>query len=371
MKFTNHILVIDDNINNFYAIEYLLWEEGYSLTYATNASEALTFLCLVKPDLILLNVMMPEIDRMEIYKHIKYHPNWQHIPFIIVTTLASKDDFAFCLNIGAYDFLSKPKTAIELSARVTYMLQIKRNYKEFELAFNLFQNESNLRENISYKLKHDVCNRLSSIYNFSKALTIDELTNEQKQNLNNIFNYAQKIRLLNADLLVMVQIESGTIKINPCEVDICCLSEEILLDFEAIAEDKKIKIIRDMPQIQKSIFLDIYLFRRLLDNLLSSTINFSPDGSQVKLKIEYPNEEKIQVKISIYDEGPGLKAEIRECIFEKYEVGNNMNYISKIGLYLAFCKMIIAAHGGNIFVESNYPSGSIITLEIENLTKKL
>lgn len=364
MKQNSTILVIDDEANNFDVIEFLLFKEDYNLKYATNGYEALNLIDVIEPDVILLDVMMPGIDGIEVCRQIKSNPNWQHIPIIMVTALTSKEDLASCLTAGAYDFLSKPITAIELRARVASMLRIKKQYDELKSTLSSLKAANQLREDMSYMIVHDVRNPLSSIYNCSEMLLVNELTDKQKQKVEQIFNSAQQIRSLTDDLLIMAQIESGAIKINPCDADIYHLSEHLLLDFEPIAENKKIQMILELPQIQKNLLLDVRLFRRVLDNLLSNAIKFSPLGSQIKLKIDYPSQSEIQAIFRIYDQGPGVKEEMRKCIFEKYEIGNIMSGVSQIGLGLAFCKMIITAHGGKIYVESNYPKGSVFTVEI-------
>jgi two-component system, sensor histidine kinase and response regulator len=364
MNQINTVLVVDDELDNFDVIEMLLLKENYHLKYIPSGSEALNTLDLIKPDVILLDVMMPEINGIEVCKQIKSHPNWRHIPIIMVTALSSKEDLARCLAAGADDFLTKPVTAIELRARVASMLRIKKQYDELEFTLNSLKAANQLRQDMSYMIVHDVRNPLSSIYTCSEILLINKLTDKQQKKVEQIFSSAQQIRSLTDDLLVMAQIESGKIKINSCDADICYLSEQLFLDFQAVAEKKKIQLVRDIPQIEKNILLDVKLFRRVLDNLLSNAIKFSPSGSQIKLQIDYPNQPEMQARVRIYDQGAGVKEEMRQCIFEKYEIGNIMSGVSQIGLGLAFCKMIIAAHGGKIFVESNYPTGSVFTVEI-------
>ena len=122
------ILSIDDEESIFDVIEGLLYREGYNVSYVSSGKEAIERLDEIQPDVILLDLMMPEMDGIETCQKIKSNERWCHIPIIMVTALSSKQDLARCLNAGADDFLSKPVNSIELRARVRSMLRIKLQY---------------------------------------------------------------------------------------------------------------------------------------------------------------------------------------------------------------------------------------------------
>lgn len=122
------ILVIDDEESIFEVIEGLLYREGYNLIYIESGQNALTCIDEVQPDVILLDLMMPELDGIETCQRLKSNERWSHIPIIMVTALSSKEDLARSLDAGADDFLSKPINSLELRARVRSMLRIKLQY---------------------------------------------------------------------------------------------------------------------------------------------------------------------------------------------------------------------------------------------------
>ena len=124
------ILVIDDEPDNFDVIETFLGDQSYQLHYAASGSSALESLDIVKPDLILLDVMMPGMDGIEVCRRVKAHSEWKAIPVIIVTALSGKKDLAQCLVSGADDFISKPVNRLELDARVRSMLRIRQQYQQ-------------------------------------------------------------------------------------------------------------------------------------------------------------------------------------------------------------------------------------------------
>ncbi len=125
----NHtVLVIDDEPSIFDVIEGMLHREGYTLAYMSSGKDAIAHLDELQPDVMLLDIMMPELDGIETCRQIKAVARWRPIPIIMVTALSSKEDLAYALNAGADDFLSKPINSIELQARVRSMLRIKLQY---------------------------------------------------------------------------------------------------------------------------------------------------------------------------------------------------------------------------------------------------
>lgn len=124
------ILVVDDEPDNFDVIETFLPEEDFDLHYAANGREAITGLNLYQPDVILLDLMMPELDGLEVCRRIKSMPQWEAVPIIMITALTSKSDLAKCLDAGADDFISKPVNRLELNARLRSMLRIRQQYQQ-------------------------------------------------------------------------------------------------------------------------------------------------------------------------------------------------------------------------------------------------
>lgn len=124
------ILVVDDEPDNFDVIETLLSAQDYQLHYAASGASAIASLDTFEPDLILLDVMMPGMDGIEVCQRIKAMPQWESVPIIVVTALTTKKDLAQCLTAGADDFISKPVNSLELTARVRSMLRIRQQYQQ-------------------------------------------------------------------------------------------------------------------------------------------------------------------------------------------------------------------------------------------------
>ncbi|MBE9207718.1 response regulator [Nostoc sp. LEGE 06077] len=350
------ILVIDDEPDNFDVIETLLDGENYQLHYAPSGQQALSRLDNFQPDLILLDVMMPNLDGMEVCQQIKANPQWQAVPIIMVTALTAKEDLARCLGTGADDFISKPVNGVELRARVHSMLRIKQQYDSLQLLLKL-------REDMVNMIVHDLRNPLASIILGTEILRFPGLTSEQQQGkIEQILLAGQQLQSLIDSLLLMAKLESGKMVLNYSPVDLCALCMSALIDVEAIAAQKKITLISELPEPGGMIEIDALIFRRVLDNLFTNAIKFSPSNSQVTLRAEYLSTGG--AKLQVADSGRGVSEDLRKIIFEKYEVGTRMPDVSQIGLGLAFCKMAVEAHCGTITIENNLSRGSIFTVNI-------
>ncbi|MCB0190499.1 MAG: hybrid sensor histidine kinase/response regulator [Anaerolineae bacterium] len=361
MREQPHILIVDDEPTSRDTMEGLLYKEDYHLTFAPNVSAALDQLSQIEPDVILMDVMMPVIDGFEACRRIKNNKQWQHIPLILVTALNSKEDIVRGLDAGADEFLSKPVNGLELRARVRSMLRIKRQYDELAKMLRL-------REDMASMIVHDLRVPLTSILGFSELLLIEKnFDDQQRSDLERIHQQSQRMHSFVNDLLILAKAECDQFILNRSTVDITQLVQDIEQDHRIIAQSKKVKLVVQVPNQPQEVALDKNLFHRVLDNLVSNALKFSPSHSKVTVRLEPgpSNGSGNHVRIKILDEGPGVPPEHRHRIFNKFEVVTlKQQTVSQIGLGLAFCKMVMEAHGGEIWVEDNIPTGSAFILQL-------
>ncbi|HEY9600495.1 MAG TPA: response regulator [Allocoleopsis sp.] len=358
------VLVVDDEPNGFDVIEAHLYREGYDLHYAASGQEALSLMDSLEPDVILLDVMMPEMDGIEVCRHLKSEPQWKHIPVIVVTALNSKEDLARSLDAGADDFLTKPVSGLELRARVRSMLRIKQQYDALQATLQL-------REDLSKMIVHDLRNPLTSILLCGNLLLESGLDGKNSKRLELIVSSGRQLNSMINDLLMLAKMEAGKIVLKQVEVDLNELATEAVSQLSKIAALKNLHLESQLARSSHPILGDANLLLRVFDNLLSNAIKFSPHDSTITLQVDYPegsassaldSTQATQAIVRVLDEGIGISEELRERIFEKYEVGDSLEGVTQLGLGLAFCKMVVEAHQGRIFVEANQPQGSIFTV---------
>lgn len=358
------ILVVDDEPSAFSVIEALLFREGYELFHVTSGPAALACLEDVRPDVILLDVMMPEMDGMTVCRSIRAMPAWQHTPIVMVTALSAKEDLAIALDAGANDFIPKPLSGLELRARVRSMLRIKQQYDALKATLQL-------REDLANMVVHDLRTPISIILAGAQLLSVQKSPDDPDQKkLQLIQAAAHKLNSMTNDLLMLAKLEEGKLLLNRTDIDLAALISAAVVNFQEVASVKKIDINSELPAPGHLIAADANLLLRVVENLLSNATKFSPAKSHINLKVEYLNGKAIsnslepQARIYVADQGPGVPQEIKQRIFTKYETGDNVNETVQIGLGLAFCKMVVEAHGGQIYVNDNYPHGAIFTVEI-------
>jgi two-component system, sensor histidine kinase and response regulator len=176
------ILIVDDEPDNFDVIEALLPSESYRLHYASCGEDAIGALDKFDPDVILLDVMMPGLNGIEVCKRIKLMSQWQGVPIIMVTALSGKEDLARCLAAGADDFINKPVNGLELRARVNSMLRIKKQYDRIQSFSKLQRNNIHSLANNLNEIRLDLAVGFPNEFN----LPLDKLSNNIKHLTENI-----------------------------------------------------------------------------------------------------------------------------------------------------------------------------------------
>jgi signal transduction histidine kinase len=359
------ILIVDDEPSSLFTLEMLLSAEPYEIALATNGQEAISQFEAVHPDVVLLDVMMPNMTGFEVCERLKSKKESRHIPVILVTALDGKEDLVRGLNSGADEFVTKPVSGGELRARVRSMLRIKKQYDEIEEALKL-------REDMADMIVHDLRSPLHALILYTDLL-------EQKlqpsaaaaQLTDKIRAQANRLNSMLTEMLVLAKMKSGKLVLDQHIVDMGTLIMNAVDDQEAASNAKRIQVAWQLPDQPVHLRLDSGLLQRTLDNLLTNAIKFSPSDSTVTIRLEHLNgsgsngASRQGACVQVVDQGPGIAEEYRERIFDRYEiVALKSEDISQIGIGLAFCKMVVEAHGGRIFADDNEPTGSVFTMEI-------
>jgi len=363
---TQKILIIDDQVDNFEIMEAFLSNDAYQLYYASSGTKAFSLLETLEPDVILLDIMMPEMDGIEVCTRLRNNDIYQSIPIIMVTALNTKEDLAHALEQGANDFVTKPINSLELCSRVRAHLRTKSQHDELKRLLKLREEALEMREDLSNMIVHDLRNPLATIVLAAGIVQryIDRLDQRPLilKKIAQILESGHKLEEMIDGLLLMAKLESGKILFNTTPTDLYELGLEALKDFELIADSRQIRLIGELPDPHKSVLTDTTILRRVIDNLLSNALKFSPEGSQVILRLEYLAENHFRVQVA--DRGKGISQTDKEKIFEKFEIGSLKKNTSQTGLGLAFCKIAVEAQGGTLAIADNHPQGSIFSLEI-------
>ncbi|MBD1913073.1 MULTISPECIES: hybrid sensor histidine kinase/response regulator [unclassified Leptolyngbya] len=371
------ILIVDDEPNNFDVIEAFLLQEGYQLHYCSLGSNAIEKLSVFCPDVILLDVMMPQMDGIEVCRHIKADPAWQSTPIIMVTALTAKEDLARCLEAGADDFISKPVNALELRARVHSMLRIKQQHDHLERLLQLRQDmvcllESTLdgvRGSITRSLPHEFNTPINGILG-----AIDLLLNapenldqsEREELLGLIQKSAKRMNRLIQNFLIYGRLElitsdpeaiekaRGQTHITPAKVWITTsaqrLSEQAKrqTDITCTIEDSILSI--SEKDLQK-----------ITEELLDNALKFSQPGSPIQV-VGKPVGELFHLSILNY--GRGMSDEQIAQIGALVQFDRKSYEQQGSGLGLAIVSKMMQLYGGTFSIQSETNGRTTVELEI-------
>lgn len=358
------VLIVDDEPLTCDMLAGFLLPDGYDTVFAYGGPEAFRVISEYPPDVILLDVMMPDVDGYEVCQQLKSDKRWQHIPIILVTALSGKEDLLQGFEAGADDFISKPVDRFELRARVRSMMQTKNQYDDLQATLHM-------REDLTHLIVNDIRIPLTAILGYAQILlTRESFTAVDTTEVQAIQAQAYRLDAFLNDMLILAKLESDHLILNRSMVDVGQLAQQVQESHQAIAASKNIRLDLDIASPTQLVSLDENLFHRVLENLFSNAIKSSPQGGTVTLQVDYPQRNKAsatkpQIQIKIFDEGPGISAQDQEHIFDKLEIEKLKDREKSPACQgLAFCRLVIEGHQGRISIDPNKPTGSIFTIEI-------
>jgi len=364
MKKNLTILVVDDNPGNLGFLADILGKKGYNLTLAQDGVVALDSIKKKRPDLILLDVMMPGMDGFETCRRLKQDATLADVPIIFLTAKTEKDDVIAGLKLGAVDYVTKPFNQEELLTRVNTHLELKAAKEELREA--LAEKEKALaakEEALVTKNKlfsiigHDLSNIFYGLQNLAELLT-DE---KRQSDINAREDYLQMLKQsaydgydLLKNLLNWSRSQTGRLQVYPTTL---VLQDSIYQNVELQHNKAGCKMIDILADIDENIavFADKDMLDTILRNLISNAIKFTQKSGTVRITAEQIEDNLVE--ISVADTGIGIKdidKLFRVSIASTYgtdsEKGN--------GLGLVLCKELIEKCNGLIGVESEVGKGS-------------
>ena len=361
------VLIVDDDQMARETLEAILYREGHTLLFASSGIEAIERLKEFAPDVILLDVMMPNMNGFEVCHHLKAASEYRHIPIVLVTALDDAGDLVRGLNAGADEFVSKPVNGPELRARVRSMLRIKQQYDELQHALQR-------RDLLASIIAHDLRNPLAAVVLYLQLLKKKSqalLPADQGRYLEMVLVEAQQMSNFLEDMLMLAKLEQGKLVPVRAAFDMGKALQEIQQKFAANPQAQHVCIdIQKVGTQPTALMLDPTLFQRTLEHLLTHALKFSPANSHITLRVEYPRQtnqiaDLPQLRLTLSDEGVDLTPEERIAMFSKYAVIEmKQDGKAQFGLGLPFCKMVVDAHEGRIFAKPNSPKGTVITVEL-------
>jgi two-component system sensor histidine kinase/response regulator len=360
------VLVVDDMSTIRIMLSQHVRSLGHQVVSASNGREALELLRTQSFDLVLLDVMMPEMDGYAVLEQIKATPSLQAIPVLMISSLDEMESVVRCIESGADDYLPKPFNLTLLRARIGASLEKKRLWDQLGEKYRQLQELEQLRDSLTDMLIHDLRTPLTSfLTGLYTVNSLGAMTPDQQWLIDSSISGGQTLLEMINDLLDVSKMEEGSLRLNHRELQASDLVERTLNQMMPLANGKNIRLTAILPQDLPSFYADEEKLQRTLVNLLGNAIKFTPTGGEVITIVRQEDSDKALI-IAVKDTGEGIPKEAFERIFEKFgqvetrKAGRKMSS----GLGLTFCKMAVEAHGGRIWVESEPEKGSTFSLTI-------
>ena len=360
------ILIVDDVMSNVLLLKVLLTNEKFAIATASNGRQALEQVEKENPDLVLLDVMMPDMSGFEVAQHLKSNPNTADIPIIFLTALNSTADIVKGFQVGANDFISKPFNKEELIIRVTHQISLVAAKRLILSKTEELQRTIAGRDKLYSVIAHDLRSPMGSIKMVLNMLILnlpsEKIGAEMYELLTMANQTTEDVFSLLDNLLKWTKSQIGKLNVVYQDVDLVEVTDGVIEIFSMVASLKKIRI-REMKPEKMMVNADIDMLKTVVRNLLSNAIKFSKENSEVLVKME---EVDGMAVVSVQDHGCGISEEGQKKLLHTdthfSTFGTNNEEGSGLGLLL--CKDFVVKNGGELWFTSKEGEGSIFSFSI-------
>ena len=369
------ILIVDDNPKNLQVLSNILVQQGYSIEFATDGYQAIDWIENKPFDLILLDVMMPEIDGFEVCQKLKAKKEFNGIPIIFLTAKTDKESIIKGFESGGQDYITKPFDSHELLARVETHLILKFSQEKLKNVNKWLEEQVALKTE-ELRVAYDELTLLDE----AKIEFLKILSHELRTPLNGIKGFTQILKQkLNPDLLhyidiidlsadrlerfsrVALLISSLRTKSYPLKLEkigVYSILKDTCNDFTEQLDEKNLEIQCESTFNDDIITADSELIKETFNQLIENAIIYSDNSGKINVSI---SDDDNLVTILIKDSGTGFSNEALENIFQPFGLGQD-HIDKKVGLGLHLVKLIIDAHKAMINIGNNKDGGSYVGL---------
>lgn len=371
------ILIVDDHLENLQILFSMLTDYGYEVRRVINGQQALNVVDSDPPDIILLDILMPDMDGYEVCQRLKESEISAQIPVIFLTALDNELDRLKAFEIGGIDYITKPFNIKEVVARIENQLTIQRqrlaiahqnqqlkehNQRLEQLNAELVKANSKLEESnknleqFAYTASHDLRSPLQTIIGFAQLLNQkyqDSLDPTAKHYLERIVSGAYRMNNLVKALLEYSRTGRENLPFEPinCQEVIERVLENLAADIAksnaGIQRDTLPKVVGDEIQLEQ-----------LFQNLIGNAIKYRHPHIAPQIKITVEERLSHQYLIGIHDNGIGIDPKDSQRIFQVFQRLHSEDEYPGTGIGLAVCQKIVDRHGGRIWVESTENQGT-------------
>jgi len=367
------ILLVDNNATNLSILVQSLSEAGYKVRVAQDGESAIAQIPYAKPDLILLDVMMPGIDGFETCRRLKAVPETQAIPVIFMTALSDVFDKVKGFQVGAVDYITKPFEIEEVLVRVDTHLAIQKLQNQLQIQTEQLQAEICDRQKAQEAVQiflnavsHDLRNPVTGGLMVLKSLQKEADKNEGSVAVSRsilqrmIQSHDRQLALINSLLETHANEMSG-IRLERQAVDLFTLVSQLAIEWQPMLEQDESVLQNHVSPDLPLVNADSNQLWRVYENLIANALKHNPPRVTLTLTAQIeqvPQSTSSMMRCVVQDNGVGIPPEQSSSIFELYQRGEQARRTVGLGLGLYLCRQIILAHGGQIGLISHPGTGS-------------
>lgn len=354
----NHILIVDDNFKNLQVTGQLLKSEGYMISLATNGKQALDLLNSFVPDLILLDVMMPELDGLEVCRLIKSKERLKDIPIVFLSAKNQTEDLLKGFQAGGVDYVTKPFHREELIIRVKNHLELANSRRR------IIEMNKN-RDKIYSIIAHDIRTPLSSILFMISALKNDYIvpgSDDYKEMIDLLEKSTSgTISLLN-NMLSWSKVQSEIINLEPKNTSLHSVIDDCFLLLKANADNKGISLTSSVPESFTAYFDEVTM-HTVFRNIISNAIKFTPKNGKIHVSAYIS---KGFASVCFKDSGKGIPEDIIQKILiqDEHYTSRGTENETGTGLGLVMIKEFISKNKGLLQISSKEGEGTEVVVSL-------
>jgi two-component system sensor histidine kinase/response regulator len=347
------ILIVDDIEQNLQVLGEILTAEGLRFAAAMNGKKALEVVARRRPDLLLLDMMMPDMDGYEVCRQLKANPDTANIPVIFLTAADDKESLVQAFNVGAVDYITKPFHAAELLSRIYAQLELQKTREALQYANEQLRQSNEMKDRLFSLVAHDLRGPFQTFIGTADLLThyIDRLTKEQLVQMSRrLTETSQNLFTLTDNLLTWARAQMMQNNITAQVADISAIAATCMTLFESQAAEKNLTLINNAT-VGTVATVDVELFNTVLRNLLSNAVKFTPSGGSITIEATYNG---ACITCTVRDTGIGMDEENLAKLFSRdsHSTTAGTDGEKGSGLGLLLCKELLERNGGSITVES-------------------
>jgi two-component system sensor histidine kinase/response regulator len=356
---TPTVLIVDDNSNNVKIIAITLRSLNYKLVIATSGKSAIEMVDKTRPDIVLLDVMMPGMDGYEACQIIKSKKENENLPIIFLTALNDKSNIIKGFDAGGVDYITKPFNKEELISRVKTHLELKFTQDELQKTSNYLSDLNSLKDKMFSVIGHDLRSPLGSVkmtLEFLSETVCDTTGEELKSTVDLLLKTTDEVFSLLENLLGWARSQSGNLSVDKEPIDLYDLVNNIYLLNKGNINIKNIDFTIDIDP-GTTIFADLNTITIVFRNLLSNAIKFTPNHGKITIASREMNG---NVQIEFRDSGVGIPESNISKLFDptQHLTTYGTNRESGSGLGLNLCHDFTKRNDGEISVVSELGKGT-------------